>query len=192
MVEHVGPKNYRTYLETVDRCLAGSGLFLCQGIANHVSCLRTDPWITRYIFPNSILPSAAWLSRAAEGLFVLEDVHNFGACYDRTLMAWERNFRRSWPGFQKRYGDRFYRMWRFYPPQLVLPKPPSGARSLQLFQFVWSKGGTSRGIRSAAMKPAPPPRSTDFRRRWPAKACRVFTPLAIWRQAWYNGFLANP
>jgi cyclopropane fatty-acyl-phospholipid synthase-like methyltransferase len=48
---------------------------------------RTDLWITRYIFPNSMLPSAAQITAVYEGLFVLEDWHSIGPDYDRTLHA---------------------------------------------------------------------------------------------------------
>ncbi|MDR9452092.1 MAG: glucosidase, partial [Acidimicrobiia bacterium] len=42
---------------------------------------------------------------AAEGRFVVEDVHNFGADYDRTLMAWYDNFERAWPQWREEYGE---------------------------------------------------------------------------------------
>ncbi len=142
MLEHVGCKNYRTYMQVAHRCLKEGGLFLCHTIGNPVSNLRTDPWITSYIFPNSMLPSAAQMAHAAEGLFVLEDLHNFGASYDRTLLAWEKNFRNSWSDFRERYGERFYRMWRYY---LLGCAAAFRARSLELFQFVWSKGGVPGG-----------------------------------------------
>ena len=99
----------------------------------------TDPWITRYIFPKSMLPSAAQVAKAAEKLFVLEDVQNFGADYERTLFAWEKNFARSWDHLKSRYGERFYRMWRFY---LLSCAGAFRARNLQVFQFLFSKGGT--------------------------------------------------
>ncbi len=82
MVEHVGYKNYRAYMRTVSRCLGENGVFLCHTIGDTLSKAHSDPWITRYIFPNSMLPSASQISRAAELCFVLEDVHNFGAHYD--------------------------------------------------------------------------------------------------------------
>lgn len=92
-----------------------------------------------------MLPSAAQVARAAEGLFVLEDLHNFGACYDRTLLAWEKNFRQAWPDFCERYGERFYRMWRYY---LLGCAAAFRSRSIELFQFVWSKGGVPGGYAS--------------------------------------------
>src|SRR5205823_368446 len=69
MVEHVGYKNYRTYMRAAARSLDEDGLFLCQGICGNFSRVHTDPWIERYIFPNSMLPSLAHLTRAAEGDF---------------------------------------------------------------------------------------------------------------------------
>ncbi len=144
MVEHVGFKNYREYMKTVCRSLTDGGLFLCQSIAVTISDFQPDPWIARYIFPNSMLPSAARLTKAAEGFFVLEDVQNFGAFYDQTLLAWEENFRASWKRFSSRYGERFFRMWRFY---LLSCAGAFRARSLELYQFVFCKGGVPGGYR---------------------------------------------
>lgn len=139
MLEHVGSKNYRQYMKKVFQTLRPGGVFLCQSIAANQSSLYADPWVARYIFPNSMLPSAAQVTKAAEKLLVLEDVQNLGADYEKTLKAWESNFRRSWDRFESRYGERFYRMWRFY---LLGCAGAFRARSLQLFQFVFSKGGT--------------------------------------------------
>lgn len=142
MMEHVGYKNYRTFMRAAARCLDEGGLFLCHTIGGTVSRIRSDPWIMRYIFPNSMLPSPAQVTRAAEGLFVLEDVHNFGPHYDRTLVAWERNFTRAWGRFRAVYGDRFERMWRYY---LLSCAGGFRSRALELFQFVLSKGGVPGG-----------------------------------------------
>jgi len=142
MVEHVGYKNYRTYMRAAARSLGEDGLFLCQGICGNVSRFHADPWIKRYIFPNSVLPSIARLTRAAEDVFILEDVKNIGPNYDPTLLAWEENFRRAWPRFADRYGERFRRMWRFY---LLSCAGAFRARSLQVFSILFSKGGTPIG-----------------------------------------------
>jgi len=142
MMEHVGYKNYRAYLESAWRCLKDGGLFLCQTIGGEKSITRTDPWINRYIFPNSMLPSASQVARAAEGLFVLEDAHNFGPDYDRTLLAWEKNIHGAWTRFADHYGERFLRMWRFY---LLTCAGAFRARSIHLFQFLLSKGGVEGG-----------------------------------------------
>ena len=152
MMEHVGYKNYRTYMETVARCLGEDGLFLCHTIGRLTSATCADPWFTRYIFPNSMLPSGAQILRASEGCFQVEDLHNLGVYYDSTLMAWERNFRASWPMFAPRYGERFYRMWRYY---LLGSAAAFRARAIDLYQFVFSKQGVPGGYVRPLLEPAP-------------------------------------
>jgi cyclopropane-fatty-acyl-phospholipid synthase len=101
-----------------------------------------------------MLPSPAQVARAAEGVFVLEDVHNFGADYDRTLMAWERNFAAAWPRFREQYGERFGRMWRYY---LLSCAGAFRARGIQLFQYVLARGGVPGGYRSVRTIAEPEP-----------------------------------
>ncbi len=145
MVEHVGSKNYRTLMRTVRRCLKDEGLFLLHSIGTAASNTHIDPWIDRYIFPNSQLPSAAQLAGAADGLFVLEDWHNFGISYMHTLIAWYQNFERHWPRFAEQYGERFRRMWTFY---LLICAAGFKARGNQLWQMVWSPRGMLEGYES--------------------------------------------
>ena len=142
MFEHVGAKNYRGYLEVVRRCLPDGGLFLLHSIGTNRSVSHTDPWIGRYIFPNSMLPSAAQIALAADGLLVIEDWHNFGPDYDRTLQAWRDNVERAWPSLPARYGPRFQRMWRFY---LAASMATFRSRNSQLWQVVLSVGGVKDG-----------------------------------------------
>ncbi|TVM07036.1 MAG: cyclopropane fatty acyl phospholipid synthase [Halomonas sp.] len=142
MFEHVGRKNYRTYMEVAARCLKDDGLFLLHSIGKNVRGTSPDPWIDRYIFPNGELPALSHISDAAESLFVVEDLHNFGADYDKTLMAWHANFEAAWPRFAKAYGERFYRMWRYY---LLSCAGAFRARDIQLWQYVLSKKGMLGG-----------------------------------------------
>jgi cyclopropane-fatty-acyl-phospholipid synthase len=136
MVEHVGWKNYDTYMRTAHRCLVDGGIFALHTIGSVRSVKQTDPWIEKYIFPNSMLPSLAQLTRAAEPYFVVEDVQNFGPDYDRTLMAWEHNFRSAWPDLRARYDERFYRMWRYY---LMASAASFRTRRIQLWQLVLAR-----------------------------------------------------
>jgi cyclopropane-fatty-acyl-phospholipid synthase len=136
MAEHVGWKNYPEYMKLAHRCLEPGGLFALHTIGSNQSVRETDPWIARYIFPNSMLPSLAQLTRAAEPFFVVEDVQNFGPDYDRTLMTWDRNFRLAWPLLKDRYGERFYRMWRYY---LMVSAASFRSRRIQLWQLVLAK-----------------------------------------------------
>jgi cyclopropane-fatty-acyl-phospholipid synthase len=145
MFEHVGPKNYRTYFEKVRECLGDDGLFVLHTIGTNESTGHTDPWIEKYIFPNAVLPSARQITEAVEGLFVLEDWHNFGADYDRTLQAWRTNFDRAWPGLSQHYDERFRRMWRYY---LGCSMATFRARQCQLWQIVLSPTGIPGGYRA--------------------------------------------
>ncbi|MFN7161037.1 MAG: cyclopropane fatty acyl phospholipid synthase [Candidatus Gracilibacteria bacterium] len=145
MFEHVGFKNYRTYMKVAQRLLADDGLFLLHTIGGNVSTTHTDPWIEKYIFPNSMLPSVKQIAAASEGLFVMEDWHNFGTNYDKTLMAWESNFRKHWNKLSNKYDERFYRMWRFY---LLSCAATFRSRNNQLWQIVFSKKGVQGGYES--------------------------------------------
>ncbi len=142
MFEHVGYLNYRTYMQKVSDCLQDDGLFLLHTIGNNITTSFCDPWINKYIFPNGMLPSMRQISKAVEGLFVMENWVNFGAYYDKTLMAWHANFEQHWPMLQSRYDGRFYRMWRYY---LLACAGGFRARSMQLWQIVLSKHGVRGG-----------------------------------------------
>ena len=145
MFEHVGVKNYRTYFDVARRCTAEDGLFVLHSIGSNVSSNHTDPWIAKYIFPNSMIPSAEQIAAASEGVFVTEDWHNFGADYDLTLMAWRANFDAAWPTLEAKYGERFRRMWRFY---LSASAAVFRARRDQLWQLVMSPRGVRGGYRA--------------------------------------------
>ena len=140
MFEHVGRKNHRTFMEVAHRCLADDGRLLLHTIGKNQRDSTPDPWIDKYIFPNGDLPSAGQIGDAADGLFVVEDLHNFGADYDRTLMAWHANFEAAWPRFRDALGERFHRMWRYY---LLSCAGAFRARDLQLWQWVLTKPGVT-------------------------------------------------
>ena len=145
MFEHVGVKNYRAYMEVARRNLADNGLFLLHTIGGLRSVTNTDPWIAKYIFPNSVLPSLKQIAEAAEGLFVIEDVHNFSADYEKTLMAWYANVEANWDKLKDKYNDRFHRMWRFY---LLSCAATFRTRQNQLWQIILSKKGVPGGYTS--------------------------------------------
>jgi cyclopropane-fatty-acyl-phospholipid synthase len=142
MFEHVGKKNYRDFMRVAHRSLPDDGLFLLQTIGKNERGGATDPWIEKYIFPNGELPAISHISEATDGLLVTEDLHNFGADYDKTLMAWHANFENAWPRFAEELGGRFYRQWRYY---LLSCAGAFRARDLQLWQWTLSKEGIRGG-----------------------------------------------
>jgi cyclopropane-fatty-acyl-phospholipid synthase len=139
MFEHVGYKNYRGFFEVAHRSLRRGGFLFFSTIGTNRSVRATDPWIDKYIFPNSHLPSAAQISAAIEGLFVLEDWQNWAFDYDRTVMAWFENFQKHWPDLQARYGERFYRMWKYY---LMLAAACFRSRKNQVWEILMSRQET--------------------------------------------------
>ncbi|MGO2012769.1 MAG: cyclopropane fatty acyl phospholipid synthase [Pseudoalteromonas sp.] len=142
MFEHVGYKNFADYFKVAERCLKDHGLFLLHTIGKHAQTVKTDPWIDKYIFPNGYIPNMTQLVSAAEKHFVVEDLHNFGTDYDKTLTAWFNNFDQHWPQLSKRYNERFYRMWKYY---LLSCAGAFRARDLQLWQWVLGKNGVANG-----------------------------------------------
>lgn len=144
MFEHVGSKNYRTYFEVARRALRPGGLFVLHTIWTNRRSATIDPWLDRYIFPNGVLPTVGQIGTAVEGLFTVEDVENFGADYDRTLMAWHANFQSHRARLSERYGERFCRMWDYY---LRCCAGGFRSRSISVGQFVLSRDGVPGGWR---------------------------------------------
>ncbi len=140
MFEHVGSKNYRTFMEIVHGAIEGCGRFYLSCIGKNVSVRMTDAWIEKYIFPNSMLPSLKQIGAATEGLFIMEDLQNWAGDYDRTLMAWYANFKEHWGELRARYDERFFRMWKFY---LMASAGSFRSRRLQVWQMLFSPDGAA-------------------------------------------------
>ena len=145
MFEHVGRQNYASYFKIMHSLLAPGGLFLLQTIGARRHVYSLDPWIEKYIFPNGMLPPARAIVDGTDKLFTIEDWHNFGADYDRTLMAWHQNLIDAWPSLSGQYDDRFRRMFEYY---LLTSAGAFRSRENQCWQVVLSAGGISGGYRS--------------------------------------------
>lgn len=140
MFEHVGPKNYQTYMRAAHAALKDDGLFLlhCFG-GTYPTPNRMQPetrWVEKYIFPGMALPSVGQIFSAADSLFLPLDMHNFGHYYDPTLMAWFANCQRNQRTIKEKYGERFYRLWRYY---LLLCAGGFRSGKYHLWQIVFSK-----------------------------------------------------
>ncbi len=136
MFEHVGYKNYRSFMRKVYDLLPSCGRFLLHTIGRNTTGVSTDPWINRYIFPHGMTPSIRQVGQSIEGLFVMEDWHGFGRDYDRTLMAWRANFESAWESLRGKYDERFFRIWRYY---LSCCAGSFRARQSQLWQVLLAK-----------------------------------------------------
>lgn len=89
-------------------------------------------------------PGCGRVEPSWEGLFVIEDWHNFGADYDRTLMAWFERFDIHWPEIADRFDPSFYRRWKLY---LQGCAGSFRARQTHLWQLVLSPHGVAGGYR---------------------------------------------
>ena len=148
MFEHIGHKNYNRFFTECDKHLKPSGLMLHHMIGGNTDSKAADPWMHKYIFPGGVIPSLSQISKAVEGKFIIEDVHNFGPDYDKTLMAWHKNFNRNYKKLSNNYDERFKRMWNFY---LTMCAAGFRQSDLQLWQIVMrratERSETYKGIR---------------------------------------------
>jgi cyclopropane-fatty-acyl-phospholipid synthase len=148
LMEHVGPKNHRGYMELAARLLDPGGIAFIHTIGGRNARTQIDPWFDKYIFPNAVIPTLGELATAMEGVLVPEDVQNIGPHYDQTLMAWWANFDAAWPALRERYGERFYRMWKFY---LLVSAAEFRARNHNLFQIVTTPIGAPQPTTARAI-----------------------------------------
>lgn len=142
MFEHVGYKNYAEFMNKTRQLLKDDGLFLLHTIGSNYQKRGTDPWINKYIFPNGMIPSEENVTRAFSELYIMEDWQNFGACYDRTLMAWNKRFEKGFGERKFHAPERARRMFRYY---LLSCAGAFRARDLQLWQIVLSPHGVPGG-----------------------------------------------
>lgn len=137
MFEHVGPRNYPGFFDRCGELLASDGLMLHHTIGSNESKESTDAWFDRYIFPGGVVPSLHQIAGAAQPRWTIEDVHNLGPDYDRTLMEWFDRIEPRWHEIPH-YDERFRRTWRYY---LLSSAASFRVRNLQLFQVVFSRTG---------------------------------------------------
>ena len=125
-------------MQKIHDCLTEEGIFLLHTIGSNISTTHASPFISKYIFPNGMLPSISQIGTAAENLFIMEDWHNFGVDYYKTLMSWHHNFNEGWVKIKDKYDVRFFRIWNYY---LLSCAGGFKARDLQLWQIIFSKKG---------------------------------------------------
>jgi len=146
MFEHVGRSNHREFFEVCNRCLKDDGILLLHSIGiSHKTIPGYDQFTHKYIFPNGYIPYYMDICRAIEASWIIEDWHNFGFDYYKTLVAWEKNFDEKWPSLKDSHGQKFHIMWKMY---LHIAQAAFFTRSFQLWQIVLSKDGLKGGYKS--------------------------------------------
>lgn len=142
-LEHIGHKHHRTFFQKIYDSMADDGRALVHSFGVAKSQYIVGGFYEKYVFPLVNLPSVAQIGAAIDGLFVVEDCHNFGPDYDPTLMEWNRRFQDAWPELEGTYGPmlegRFKRMFEFY---LLCTAGYMRSRTGQIWQWVLTKPGT--------------------------------------------------
>lgn len=136
MMEHVGSKNHRKFVEKVYQNLKKEGLFLLQCISVNKILERNDPWIDKYIFPGSVPLCAKQINNATDNLFYIVDWEDFTQDYHRTMMEWHKNFKKNWKNIKNHYDKKFYRLWEFY---LLCCPATALAKTHHLWQIVFAR-----------------------------------------------------
>lgn len=120
MLEAVGEAYWPEYFQTIRKSLKPGGKAALQTITiahEYFDNYRngTD-FIQQYIFPGGMLPSPEVLEKeiSSAGLRI-ENTHDFGQDYARTLRLWRENFEASLDAIRAQgFDEAFIRIWRFY------------------------------------------------------------------------------
>ena len=146
MFEHVGPRNYKNFMEIVASRLNSGGRFLLHSIVGNGSA-KHEPWLTKYIFPNAVIAEPATILRSVTPSLVLEDIQNLRYDYSKTLIAWYQNLKAARKFDNVLKDERLYRMWRFY--LLTCAGAFAAGTHAQLWQMLFSKDGVPYTIVAA-------------------------------------------
>lgn len=116
MIEHLRRSEYGRYVDVVSRLLTDKGM----GLIQYIACIERrnahDPFIQKYVLPDSSQPKLSELvSRLEDRDMGVLDVENLVTHYGHTLQAWTNDFLSNSSQLDaNRYDDRFKRMWQYY------------------------------------------------------------------------------
>jgi len=120
MVEHVGVKNLKKYYELVRDRLADDGIFLLQWTGLRRGLRPEDLiwglFMNKYVFPGadaSLCPSRMLKAMEKAG-FEFHSVENITIHYSWTIQRWFDNWMSNRDAIVAAYGDRWFRIWRFF------------------------------------------------------------------------------
>lgn len=125
MAEHVGMKNYNKFLKQVHDLLADDGTFYLQvaGLPrgysdnyNHYEDLVWGMFMDEHVFPgaDASCPMGWVITHLEQAGFEIQNVHNMGSHYSRTLFHWQQLWEAKKDSVVKVYGERSWRRWRVF------------------------------------------------------------------------------
>ena len=145
MMEHLRRSEYRRFTDVVSSLLTDKGM----GLFHYIACSGPrndhDPFIQKYVLPDSSQPKLSeFVAELEDHDMAVLDVENLVRHYGYTLRAWTRNFVQNQHRLdESRYDDRFKRMWQYY---LECAAAAAFASAGALYQILFARN-----------YPAPPP-----------------------------------
>lgn len=137
MIEHLHPREYGRFVDVAGSLLHDKGM----GLVHYIGCTERrnthDPFIQKYVLPDSSQPRLSEVVAALEerDMAVL-DVENLVTHYGHTLRAWSDAFVRNSDRLDDGYDDRFKRMWLYY---LECAAAAAFASAGALYQVVFAR-----------------------------------------------------
>ncbi len=114
MGEHVGDKNYATYVKAIHDRLRPGGRMLIQQMSRRANP-GGGPFIEAFIAPDmSMRPVGRTVDLIESGGLEVRDVHALREHYVRTVDAWYRTFESNWDQVVAMVGEEIGRVWRLY------------------------------------------------------------------------------
>jgi len=125
MAEHVGIRNYHKFLRKVHELLADDGTFYLQvaGLPrgygegyNHYEDLIWGMFMDEHVFPgaDASCPMGWVVTHLEQAGFEVQNVHNLGNHYSKTLYHWQLTWEAKKDTIVKAYGERSWRRWRVF------------------------------------------------------------------------------
>lgn len=132
--EHLDNDRYGDFYNIVATCMKEDGICLLHTIGTDSNNKGTEEWINKYIFTRGRIPNLCDISQnTAKFDLTIEDVHNFGYNYYKTLIAWYNRFKKT---HDKNKNPVFHRMWEYY---LLSCAAGFYTKHLYLWQFIITK-----------------------------------------------------
>ncbi|MEO3937185.1 class I SAM-dependent methyltransferase [Dermatophilaceae bacterium Soc4.6] len=115
MGEHVGEKNYATYVEVLRRNVVDGGRVLVQQMSRRGRHSGGGPFIESFIAPDMTMrPVGETVDLIERGGLEVRDVHMMREHYVRTIAAWHETFEANWDEAVGMVGEEVARVWRLY------------------------------------------------------------------------------
>ena len=119
MGEHVGARNYPTYVEVLRRSVRPGGRVLVQQMSRQGAGGGKHPgggpFIESFIAPDMTMrPVGETVDLIEAGGLEVRDVHAMREHYVHTVAGWMANFEANLPRLRELVGEEVVRVWRLY------------------------------------------------------------------------------